>query len=109
MVDEAPEGDDLMEEKKEKKMSTAKAVEILCERWNIGETKTGLQICKEVELILKANGSDEYPMQTNTLRRLREVDDSYGIHVVSRYRGGSVYRKDVAKEWIAKVIKGARA
>lgn len=96
-----------MEKKKEekaKKMSTAKAVEILCERWRLGETKTGLQICKEVDLILKANGSDESPMQTNTLRRLREVDDSYGIHVVSRFRGDSVYRKDEAKEWIAKVI-----
>ncbi len=92
----------------ENKMSTPKAVEILCQRWRIGETKTGYQICNEVEAILFENGCEEHPMQTNTLRRLREIDDSYGIHIIESKRGKSTYRKDDAKEWVAKVIKEAR-
>lgn len=88
-------------------MSAEQAVAILCERWKIGELKTGRSIQREVEVIMLEAGVPEMalPMQVTIMRRMRDVDDSYGIHVARNHRCASTYVKEEPKEWIAKVIQ----
>jgi len=87
-------------------MSAEQAVTLLCERWPIGEKKTGRSIHREVEQILLDAGVPEYqlPMQVTIMRRMREVDDSYGVHVLEGQRCKSTYIKEEPRQWIAKVI-----
>lgn len=87
-------------------MSAEEAVTILCKRWPIGEKKTGRSIHREVETILLNAGVPEYklPMQVTIMRRMRDVDDSFGVHVLEGQKCRSTYIKEEPKEWKAKVI-----
>ncbi|MGH0053798.1 MAG: hypothetical protein ACQ5SW_10455 [Sphaerochaetaceae bacterium] len=88
------------------RMSAEKAVSILCERWRIGEKKTGRAIQREVENILLDAGVPEValPMQVTIMRRMRDIDDSYGVHIITG-KCKSTYIKEEPKEWVAKVIQ----
>jgi hypothetical protein len=81
------------------------AVRIVCEKWPVGVKKRGYEICEEVTRELQENGSIKRPMQSTILRRLREVDDSYGVHAVTKWCTASEYIKSDRKEWISQVIK----
>lgn len=104
MGDAAPKGEKVMS--KAEIMSAEQAVTLLCERWPIGEKKTGRSIQREVEDILLDAGVPEakLPMQVTIMRRMRDVDDSYGVHVLEGQKCKSTYIKEEPKVWIAKVI-----
>ena len=80
------------------------ALQIVCERWPVGQVKTGLQIYREVQDVLKSHGYKDEPMDSTVTRRLREMDAGYGVHALKT--GVSEYVKEDKLEYRSKVIHG---
>lgn len=83
-------------------LSVSQAVRMMCDRWPIGQKRTGRSVYQETMAILVSHGSPEKPLDATVLRRFREVKDGYGIHPVKP--SDSVYIKEDPALWRHKVI-----